>query len=275
MIPEEKRKKKNDDAKRWRKNNPERSKEIAQKTYQKNREKTLARVAERNRLHPEIKKSTDKKYRESHKEKASEYGKEYNLKNKEKLSQQKKEYREKNKGKIAVRNKENYWKTHTPFVPKHEQLGMTKKEYKKLLDKQYNESHKEEIKQQRHENYLKNKDKVKGKGKKYRLENKEVIRERKKKYYLDHPEIKLASDVRQLTKLGFPLNLEPFEYQFALKSWSKTVKKLGNGLCQICPSPATVSHHILHKSKYPGLSLNVNNGIPLCNDHHYESHGWN
>ncbi len=261
--------------KQWRENNLERSKEIARKTYQKNREKHLARSAKRRELFPEIKKASDKKYRDSHKEEAKEYQKEYHEVNKEEISQQTKEYREKNKEKLKAKRKKDYWKTHTPFVSKHDQLGMTKKEYKSMVDKQYNESHMEEIKQKSHEKYLKNKKVVKEKGKKYRLENKEVIREKKKKYYLAHPEIKLASDIRQLTKLGFPLKLEPFEYSFALKSWSKTVKKLGHGLCKICPNPATISHHIIHKAKYPGLSLNVNNGIPLCDTCHYECHGYN
>jgi len=87
--------------------------------------------------------------------------------------------------------------------------------------------------------------------------------------------MKLASDIRYLTKLGFPNNLSPFAYRHALTAWSKTVKKLGNGLCKICNSSATISHHIIHKSKYPALSLNVNNGIPLCDPCHNKSHGWN
>ena len=81
--------------------------------------------------------------------------------------------------------------------------------------------------------------------------------------------------MKYLTKLGFPNKLESHAYHFAISAWSKTVKKLGHGLCQVCPNPATVAHHIIHKAKYPALSLNVNNGIPLCDDCHGESHGWN
>jgi len=101
------------------------------------------------------------------------------------------------------------------------------------------------------------------------------VREGKRRHRLAHPEMKLASDIRYLTKLGFPNNLTPAAYGHALNAWSKTVKKLGNGLCLVCNGTATVSHHIIHKAKYPALSLNINNGIPLCDDCHGESHGYN
>jgi 5-methylcytosine-specific restriction endonuclease McrA len=178
-------------------------------------------------------------------------------------------------------------------------------EKKSISDKKYRVSHLEQIKEYERKRYIKNRDKILEDRKKYREENKEKIywrkrkyreehreedlerkrkyrlenpekvREGKKRHRLAHPEIKLASDIRHLTKLGFPNKLSPFAYGHALTAWSKTVKKLGNGLCLVCNVPAKVSHHIIHKSKYPGLSLNVNNGIPLCKDCHDESHGWN
>ncbi len=178
-------------------------------------------------------------------------------------------------------------------------------ENKRRLDKKYQKSHKEEIKKQKHEYYLKNQEEIKNrvnnyrqehleeikeKKKKYReehkeeilekkriyrLENKDKVREGKKRHRLAYPEMKLASDIRYLTKLGFPNKLSPFAYRHALTAWSKTVKKLGHGLCLVCDNPATISHHIIHKAKYPGLSLNVNNGIPLCDPCHYDSHEWN
>ncbi len=177
-------------------------------------------------------------------------------------------------------------------------------EKKSISNKKYRASHLEQIKEYERKRYIKNRDKILKNRKKYREENKEKIYWRKRKYReehreedlerkriyrlenpekvrdgkkrhrLMHPEMKLASDIRYLTKLGFPHKLSPFAYRHALTAWSKTIKKLGNGLCQLCPNPATVAHHIIHKSKYPGLSLNVNNGIPLCNPCHYECHGW-
>jgi len=185
--------------------------------------------------------------------------KEYLKNNSEKIKKQRKEYQERNKEKIKIKTKEKYWKTHTPFISKYEQLGMTKKEYKKLLDKQYAESHKEEIKTNQHKKYLRNREK-------YIAD----AAERRKAY----PELKLIYDLKHLKKLGFPLKLPPKQYKYALSAWSKTVKKLGNGLCTICNNPATVAHHIIHKAKYPSLSLNLNNGIPLCDSCHGESHGY-
>lgn len=182
---------------------------------------------------------------------------------------------------------------------------MWTQEDKKRSDKKYRNSHLEQIKIYERKRYLKNRNKILENRKKYReenkekiywrkrkyrevnregilekkrqyrLNNKEKVREGKRRHYLAHPEIKLAAGIRYLTKLGFPNKLTPGAYGHALNAWSKTVKKLGNGLCQICPNPATVSHHIIHKSKYPGLSLNVNNGISLCDTCHGESHGWN
>ena len=178
-------------------------------------------------------------------------------------------------------------------------------ENKRRLDKERYHSHKKEAKQRAHEYYLKNQDAIKKRVNRYRLEHLEEIRERKRMYReehreedlerkriyrlenpekvregkrrnrLAHPEMKLASDIRHLTKLGFPNKLSPYAYRHALTAWSKTVKKLGSGSCLICHFPATISHHIIHKSKYPGLSLNVNNGIPLCYSCHYEVHGYN
>lgn len=157
---------------------------------------------------------------------------------------------------------------------------------KKEYQKKYYLKNNDKIKEYR----FKNKEKHCEYQKKYRLENKEKISTSRGKYYQIHkeycnkkskeynkkyPEKKLASDIKYLKKYGFPLKLDPYTYKFALKSWSKTVKKLGNGLCLVCNLKAEISHHIIHKSKYPELSLNTNNGIPLCKICHYEVHGWN
>ena len=71
--------------------------------------------------------------------------------------------------------------------------------------------------------------------------------------------------------LGFP---DWVQFNYALKSWSSTIKKQFNNQFQCCPNQAEISHHILYKSKYPALSLNVNNGIALCKKCHNEVHGW-
>ncbi len=63
-----------------------------------------------------------------------------------------------------------------------------------------------------------------------------------------------------------------YEWIRQLRAWSGAVKALVNGLCW-CGEKAVQSHHIFGKIKYPKLSLNINNGISLCFDHHMEVHG--
>lgn len=79
-----------------------------------------------------------------------------------------------------------------------------------------------------------------------------------------------------LKKVGIMFNLNSYTYKMALQSWSETVRKRDNYICQICgiKSKNNVAHHILHKAKYPLLSLNINNGITLCLDNHKEVHGY-
>jgi len=176
--------------------------------------------------------------------KRSEYGTQYRKSHKLRISEQHKQYRQLNKEEIR-HQKEQYQKNNAKKIS----------EYKK----QYNEINKRKVALQK-STYVKN--------------NPQKVKDSQIKYRTNNPDRILQSQLNYLTKLGFPVKLSPKTYKHALSAWSKTVKKLGNGLCQICPSPATISHHILHKSKYPGLSLNVNNGISLCDPCHYESHGW-
>ncbi len=91
---------------------------------------------------------------------------------------------------------------------------------------------------------------------------------------MNNPEKYLIRDINRMQKLGFPFKMDPYVYMYALLSWSATIKKQFNNQCQNCPSQSEISHHILHKSKYPALSLNVNNGIALCKNCHNEVHGW-
>lgn len=209
---------------------------------------------------PVKKRISDKKYQDSHKEELKQKAYDYYIKNQDAIKERVNKYR----------------------LEHLEQIREKKKKYRlenreKILEKkkQYRLNNKEKIKAGSKKFRLENKEKVRASKRKYGLENKEKINEYRRKYRLDYPELKLAADMKYLTKLGFPNKLEPHAYHYAISAWSKTVKKLGNGLCKICHSPATVSHHIIHKAKYPALSLNVNNGIPLCDGCHGESHGYN
>ena len=104
----------------------------------------------------------------------------------------------------------------------------------------------------------------------YHLKNPEYTNNYKK----ENPKIFLKIQIKQLIKIGKQLKLPYKEYSWALQSWTKIVKKQQGGQCVVCGSKNKLNiHHILHKSKHPRLSLNPNNGVPLCIIHHQEVHG--
>lgn len=67
--------------------------------------------------------------------------------------------------------------------------------------------------------------------------------------------------------------LKPIDYADELKRWSVSIKKIFP-IC-FCGEKSAVSHHILFRCHYPALSLNQNNGIALCHEHHKEIHKLN
>ena len=98
---------------------------------------------------------------------------------------------------------------------------------------------------------------------------------KKKEYRKQHPEVFLKSKQKLFKKLSNELGVFPFtKIPMVLYSWSKTVKKIHGDYCQVCGSIKQIEvHHIFHKVKYPLLSLNENNGIPLCHLCHLQAHG--
>lgn len=100
------------------------------------------------------------------------------------------------------------------------------------------------------------------------------IKIKNERYYTDNPEVYLKSHKKQLTRLGKLFNFSLMEVRYALSDWSRVIKKNHND-CVVCGSKEKLeAHHILLKSKYPKLALNVNNGVTLCKEHHYEVHGF-
>jgi hypothetical protein len=113
------------------------------------------------------------------------------------------------------------------------------------------------------------------------------------KWKKDHPEQRLKDNIKHHAKNGTLFNLSAYKYNWALYAWQKTVKKRDANLCQVSIQPndqllinsmtginspipeetiGEISHHILLKSFYPKLSLNVNNGITLSKASHKEVH---
>lgn len=190
------------------------------------------------------------------------YMQNYYQKNKKRLNKLSAEYN---------RTHENYKKWKKNWTRQYEKNPIIK-ERRKLL-RQTSENYK--INQKRKNKAFKDSGRYQIWSKEYRKKNKEKLMIKNKKHYQTHPEIYLRSRLKSLKRLAEKFNLSAFHYQVALLAWSKSVKKEYNNLCQVCLIPAEHSHHILHKAKYPELSLNTNNGIPLCKKHHHEVHGIN
>lgn len=58
-----------------------------------------------------------------------------------------------------------------------------------------------------------------------------------------------------------------------LRKWGKEIKKRDNLMCQICYTSNNLhAHHIKPKSLFPDLAYDIDNGITLCDNCHYEVH---
>ena len=157
-------------------------------------------------------------------------------------------------------------------------------------NKRYNREHNKEISERKKKYYQKNKKKLKEQGKKFYQKNKKEISKNKRIFYQknrerlsknrviynrDHPEVGLKSLKKYLKKIGMIFNKNTNEYMYALNYWSKTIKKLDNHICKLCDSKIKLNaHHIMPKNDFPKLSLNIDNGITLCNNCHGKVHGF-
>jgi len=95
-----------------------------------------------------------------------------------------------------------------------------------------------------------------------------------KKYKQNNPEVGLKSSQKQFKKLSKTLGIFPFtKIPMIFFAWGKTIKKIHGKVCSVCSSITCIeAHHLFEKAKYPLLSLNENNGIPLCKECHDEIH---
>ena len=97
--------------------------------------------------------------------------------------------------------------------------------------------------------------------------------ERAKKWAQKNPEKRLKITIKNHSKGATQFKITVRQYKHALQAWSKLVKSRDNQKCIICGNKADEAHHIFYKANYPELSLNINNGISLCLEHHHEIHG--
>jgi len=112
------------------------------------------------------------------------------------------------------------------------------------------------------------------KAKQYHIDNKERINAQKREYNKTHPEIVLKCNLNQLIKHGKTFDITTNQYMYTVNVWVRSVKTRDK-TCVCCGSKKQLNaHHILYKSKYPELSLNLNNGITMCKKCHEELHGY-
>ena len=172
-----------------------------------------------------------------------------------------KELRQRNLERIRERDRLHYQKNREKIKAKiNRQWQKKKNEYNAQRRNRYQKDKK--IIQQRNKiSFQKN-------GKKYYMSQKD----QQKKWRENNPDKVLNWSVKLLKKEAKSFNLSVIEYKMALMAWSKTVRKRDK-VCQVCGADKELqAHHIIHRSKNPELSFNINNGITLCKFCHNEAH---
>jgi hypothetical protein len=95
-----------------------------------------------------------------------------------------------------------------------------------------------------------------------------------KKYRENNPEKLLEWGKKHAKKHGAIFKMPYRIYKFALQQWSRSVRRRDNNTCWVCGSKENIeANHILPKKDYPELSLDVDNGITLCDKDHNWYHG--
>jgi len=94
-------------------------------------------------------------------------------------------------------------------------------------------------------------------------------------YNKNNPKKMLEYNLKYLNKISESLTINPKTIDWAQRIWASSVKLRDKHICQICGRPAVHAHHIFYKNKQPKLMFNINNGIALCQPHHYEIHKYN
>ena len=150
-------------------------------------------------------------------------------------------------------------------------------EYKRKWSKNSYNKNKEIILKQ-HIEYKKNNHNIVNKRNKiyqktYYNKNKEIVKKRNALYSKMHPEVAFKANMKHLEKYGKMLEMNKHVFQYALLSWSKTIKKLDNYMCKLCDSTTNINaHHFQPKQHFPELILDINNGITLCKKCHMLIH---
>lgn len=182
------------------------------------------------------------------------------------------EYRKINKEKFS-KQAANWYRTNiTKIKNKRRKNREENKEKLRKYYAEYRKNNKEKIKEDHLHYRLRNRKKIRNLSKLFRQNNKSHIARYDKQYAKEHPQIMAASQKRHVMKLGIFHNFSLKKTKYALTAWSKAIRNRDKNTCQICGKKGKFAHHILHKSKYPLLAFNTNNGISLCKRCHNEVH---
>lgn len=189
-------------------------------------------------------------------------------------------------------DKKEYLKKWNKEHPNYQkELRQRNLERMRKRDRLHYQKNRERIKAKISRHWKKKKDKYNAQRRERYQKDKQIIQQRNKinfqkngkKYYRNqklrqrvwrenNPDRVLNWSIKSLRKEAKSFNLSVMEYKMALMSWSKTVRKRDK-VCQVCGTDKELqAHHIIHRSKQPELSFNLNNGITLCKNCHYESH---
>ena len=108
----------------------------------------------------------------------------------------------------------------------------------------------------------------------YKTHKKEFL-EYNRNWRSKNPDKKLEQTKRYLKKYGVIFDMNAMQYLHAMQSWSRSIKKMDNFMCKNCDSTINLNaHHLMPKSLFPELSLDLSNGITLCKKCHSEIHGF-
>ena len=144
---------------------------------------------------------------------------------------------------------------------------------RKVITKRYRENHKIECIERTRIWVDENPEYHKNYDKEYYKKNKETVKLRYNKWYKENPDKKFKLNLKNLEKISVLFNMNSKQYQYALISWSKTIKKLDNNMCKLCDSTENLNaHHLYPKKDFPYISLDLNNGITLCRKCHCAIH---
>jgi 5-methylcytosine-specific restriction endonuclease McrA len=217
-----------------------------------------------------------KEYYESHKEQWNEYAKKRRAEKSDEINAYKRKWRH---GKGKELNRLSKQRTDSKY---HSKMKSDPEYLRKRRDAATEYNNRPEVKEHRRiinakrraaPEVKKNNAKY---NKKHHEENREHYNKQVRKWNKANPEKRLIISKRHLEKLGLPFKLPSRQYGMALEAWGKSVRKLLGDKCIVCGSTDKLnSHHILYKALHPELSLNINNGVPLCKDHHLEVHRLN